>query len=68
MVNRKEPNHKPGLRTKVMCEIATRYRMGYYSAVDGDSWSPDLPRPIESEIEQRFAKFVKGCANRSLND
>ena len=51
-----------------MCEIATRYRMGYYSAVDGDSWSPDLPRPIESEIEQRFAKFVKGFANRGLND
>ena len=68
MVNRTEPTHNPGPRTKAMCEIAARYGIEYYSALDGDAWSPDLPGLIEYEIEQRLTNFAQDCANRGLTD
>ena len=51
-----------------MCEIAARYGMGYYSALTGDAWPPDLPELTECEIEQRLTNFSQDCANRGLAD
>ena len=63
-----QPSHKPSIRTKAMCEIAGRLGMGYYSALNGDHWSPDLPGLTKSQIEQRLEGFSHDCAYRGLTD
>ena len=51
-----------------MCEIAARMGMGYYSALNGDAWSPDLPGLSDAERAERLADFAKDCARRGLVD
>ena len=67
-MNLEEPSHKPGPVARAMCEIAARMGMGYYNALNGDAWSPDLPGLTDAERAERLADFAKDCAHRGLVD
>ena len=62
------PSHKPGLVAQAMCQIASQLGMGYYTALNGDAWSPDYPGLDNTERERRLSNFARDCANRGISN
>ncbi len=62
------PTHRPGLLTRAMCGVAAHLGMGYYTALNGDAWSPDHPDLDPAEASRRLDDFERDCANRGLSN
>ena len=62
------PTHKPGPLAKAMCDVAAHIGLGYYSALNGDEWSPDVPGISETEKERRLEQFDADCCNRGIKN
>ena len=62
------PKHKPGPTARAMVMVAARNGLSYYTAMNGDDWSPDVPGLTKREIASRMRAFEVDCARRGIGN
>ncbi|MEE2913523.1 MAG: hypothetical protein VX745_02505 [Pseudomonadota bacterium] len=51
------PLHKPGPTALAMLAVAVERRISFYTPMNGDDWSPDVPRLTTSQRDVRIRDF-----------
>ncbi|MEM7362509.1 MAG: hypothetical protein AAF525_00680 [Pseudomonadota bacterium] len=60
------PLHKPGPMALAMLAVAVERRISFYTPMNGDDWSPDVPGLTTSQRDLRIRDFEDDCVRRGI--
>ena len=60
------PLHKPGPMALAMLAVAVERRISFYTPMNGDDWSPDVPGLTISQRDLRIRDFEEDCVRRGI--